>query len=87
MKWRTSLVLFAIVLGGCAGADVDGDLAQGAYTITLPTDGIEWRSWLRADAADTANDLCPSGWVLRSDLDLPSDVIWQISCKKPVAVR
>ena len=87
MKWRAFFVLFAIALGGCANADVDGDTAEGAYTITLPTDGIEWRSWLRADAKDIATDLCPSGWVLRSDLDLPSDVMWQVSCTKPVAMR
>lgn len=80
------MALVVIALGpGCTSVDVDADENNGTYTLILPTDVIESRSLVWHDAADASGDICPSGWVLRSAMDLPSDVMWQINCTKSVA--
>ena len=84
--WRIVLLLPAFAVWGCTGADVVSDPGSGAATIiVLPTDVIESRATVWQDAAETANGVCPAGWTLRSAMDLPSDVMWEINCTHPVA--
>lgn len=78
----------AAVLCGCTSADVGTDTGSGAATsIILPTDVIESRATVWQDAAEVAGEVCPAGWTLRSAMDLPSDVMWEINCTHPVTVE
>ena len=86
--WRLRFIVPALLLAGCTTAHVEVDSSSAAATtIILPTDVIESRATVWQDAAEAASDACPAGWTLRSAMDLPSEVMWEINCTHPVVVQ
>jgi hypothetical protein len=74
-----AIVLSALCASGCSSADVH-PLGGNAYELSLPTDVLSSMHAIKRYAAETADDLCPRGWVKEMVDEEPSDLQWTVHC-------
>jgi hypothetical protein len=74
-----AIVLCALCASACSSADVH-PLGGDGYELSLPKDVFSSKHAIKRYAAETADDLCPHGWVKEMVDEEPSDLQWTVHC-------